>query len=517
MADKVRVRIAPSPTGKFHIGTARTALFNYLFAKKNKGTFVLRIEDTDEKRSTKEFEEDILQGLEWLGLQWDEGPDKEGDSGPYRQSQRSAVYRKYIERLLREDKAYYCFCPFEELEARREYLISIGQPPIYSEKCRNLSAEEIKKNIALGMPYILRLKTPKKTVSFEDGIRGKIEFDSSLIGDFSLAKGMDAPLYNLAVVIDDYEMGITDVIRGEDHISNTPKQMLVQEALGFPQVKYAHLPLILGQDKSKLSKRHGAVSVSEYKEKGYLAESLINFMAFLGWNPGTEKEAFTLEELVEEFSLEKVQKGGAVFNIKKLDYLNGFYIRQKSARDLAQLCIPYLISSGLVTPKLEIQTTVPKVEFLGTSGVELSNEFIVNESGKEIGIEFIEKAVSLYKERLVTLSEISELTDFFFKEKLDYPKELLSWKQMTSFEVYDSLDWTEKVLGKISLKDFKKETLEKELIPMAQEMGDRGKLLWPLRAALTGKKASAGPFEVAEVLGKEKTVKRIQEAKELIK
>ena len=517
MAEKIRVRIAPSPTGKFHIGTARAALFNYLYTKKNKGSFVLRIEDTDVKRSSKEFEQDILEGLKWLGLEWDEGPEKEGDFGPYRQSERSDIYKKYIEKLLKEGKAYHCFCPFEELEARREYQASIGQPTVYSGKCRELTQEEVEKNIAEGKPYILRFKTPLKTVSFEDEVRGKIEFDSSLIGDFSLAKGKDAPLYNLAVVIDDYEMGISHVIRGEDHISNTPKQILLQEALGFPQPKYAHLPLVLGTDKSKLSKRHGAVSLSEYRDQGYLPESMINFLALLGWNPGTEKDTFSLKELTEDFSLEKVQKGGAVFNIKKLDYLNGFYIRQKPLKKLAEMCIPYLISAGLITPEHEIQKTVPRMEFMGSSGVELSKFFKVNETGKEIGMEVIEKAVSLYQERLRVLSEIPDLIDFFFKEKLDFPKELLFWKQMTPFEIYDSLEWTEKVLEKIPLKDFKKETLEKELIPMAQEMGDRGKLLWPLRAALTGKKASAGPFEVAELLGKEKTVKRIQEAKELLK
>lgn len=463
-----RVRMAPAPTGRLHVGTARTTLFNYLFAKHEAGKFILRIEDTDLARSDARFEKDIIENLQWLGIKWDEGP--------FRQSERTSSYAKYLEKLLKEGKAYYCFCSEEELEDKRQEQMSRGEAPKYNGKCRELPEAELKKYLAEGKPSIIRFKAPAKKVSFHDLIRGELEFDSSLIGDFTIAKNLATPLYNFAVVIDDFEMKITYVIRGEDHISNTPKQILLQEALGFPQPKYAHLPLILGPDKSKLSKRHGAVAIADYRKDGYLPEALVNFMAFLGWNPGTEREIFALPSLVKEFSLQNVQKSGAVFNIKRLDYLNGFYIRQKSVKRLAELCQPYL--------------------FKADPG-------------------YIEKIVAIYQERLKKLSEIKELTDFFFKDKLTYNKGLLKWKNMTDKEINQSLDKLEKILSKIKEQDFDRRNLEKILMPEAEKIGDRGRLLWPFRVALTGKEASAGPFEIAEILGKEKTLKRIKQARGL--
>lgn len=347
-AGEVRVRIAPSPTGPLHIGTARTALFNYLFAKKYKGSFILRIEDTDVERSKKEFERDIMENLRWLGIEWDEGPDVGGNFGPYRQSERREIYKKYLTKLLQEGKAYYCFCTKEELEAEKQYLLSIGQPPVYSGKCANLPKEKVKEFLDQKKPSVIRFKTPIKKVVFEDLIRGKIEIDSALIGDIVIAKDLENPLYNFACVIDDFEMKITHVIRGEDHLSNTPKQILIQEALGFPSPKYAHLPLILGPDRSKLSKRHGATSIAEYKKQGFLPEALVNFIAFLGWHPETERYIYSMAGLIKDFSLERIQKSGAVFNIKRLEFLNGFYIRQKSVDKLTELCLPYLIESGLI-------------------------------------------------------------------------------------------------------------------------------------------------------------------------
>jgi glutamyl-tRNA synthetase len=475
----IRVRLAPSPTGFLHIGTARAGLFNYLFAKKNNGKFILRIEDTDKERSKPEFERDIIEGLQWLGINYDEGPGIEGEFGPYRQSQRLESYRKYLEKLLKEKKAYYCFCSEEELEAKKQDQMSRGLAPKYNGKCANLSQAESQKKLAAGETAVIRFKMPERRISFNDIIRGSVEFDSSLFGDFVIAKGLDEPLYNFAVVIDDYEMKISHVVRGEDHISNTPKQILLQEALGFPQLKYAHLPLILGPDKSKLSKRHGATSLLEYKKEGYLPETLVNFMAFLGWNPDNEKEIFSLEELIQAFSIEKVQKAGAVFNIQRLNYLNGFYIRQKSLDELADLCLPYLSAAGL----------------------------ILNDKEK------IKQIISLYQERLKKLSELPELVDYFFKDKIEYDKELLIWKNMSENEIISSLDILEELLFKIKEEDFNKENLEKVLMEKAEETGDRGKLLWPLRAALTGKKASAGPFDVVAILGKEKTLERIKQAK----
>ena len=520
---EVRVRIAPAPTGFLHIGLARTALFNYLFAKKYEGVFILRIEDTDIERSDPEFEKNILENLKWLGIEWSEGPDIGGEYGPYRQSQRLETYAKYLEKLLTENKAYHCFCPEEELEAQKQYQMSIGQPPIYSGKCRDLPLETVQKYLAEGRPSIIRFKTPAKKIEFDDVIRGKIEFDTSLIGDIAIAKNLATPLYNFAVVIDDFEMKISHVIRGEDHISNTPKQILIQEALGFPRPIYAHLPLILGPDRTKLSKRHGAIAVSEYKKQGYLPEAIINFIAFLGWNPGTEREIYSMPSLIKEFSLEKVQKGGAIFNIKRLDFLNGFYIRQRSVEKLTELCLPYLIEAGFLKSHEEVE------EFhLGAPHYEIS------QTKELIDLVKLEKIVSIYQERLKKLSEISELTNFFFKEKLEYDKNLLKWAEISDKEIKISLDKLEKLLSKIKTEDWTKENLEKLLVPEADKFaqdikkvglpaealakaGDRGYLLWPLRVALTGKEATAGPFEIAEILGREKTIKRINEARRILK
>jgi nondiscriminating glutamyl-tRNA synthetase len=487
---EVRTRIAPSPTGHMHIGLARTALFNYLFAKKQQGSFILRIEDTDKERSTLESEQDIIENLKWLGIEWDEGPipgEKEylGSYGPYRQSQRKEIYTKYLKKLLEEGKAYYCFCSEEELEAQRQYQMSQGLAPRYSGKCANLDKKTVEKYLAEKRPSIIRFRIGSDKLSFDDLIRGKMEFDTSLIGDIVIAKDIDSPLYNFAATVDDFEMKISHIIRGEEHISNTPKQILLQEALSFPRPIYAHLPLILGQDKAKLSKRHGSFSVNQFKKEGYLAESLINFISFLGWNPGDNREIYSINSLIKEFSLEKVQKSGAIFNIKKLDFLNGFYIRQHSLKRLTEMCLPYLIEAGLVDPE--------------------KNE-----------PEVLQKIVSLYQERLKKLSEIVELTDFFFKEKISFEKELLNWKDMTDEEIKNSLEISKKTISKLEAGDWSKQNLENILMAEAEKMTNRGNLLWPLRVAMTGKKSSAGPFEIAEILGKEKVLERIGEAQKMI-
>jgi nondiscriminating glutamyl-tRNA synthetase len=519
---EVRVRIAPAPTGRLHIGTARTALFNYLFAKKYEGVFILRIEDTDPERSKPEYEKDILEGLKWLGIEWDEGPDIGGTYGPYRQSERKEIYSNYLKKLLEEDKAYYCFCSQEELEAQRQYQLSIGEAPRYSGKCASLAREIVQKYLAEKRSSVIRFRVPAKKVEFEDLIRGHLEFDTGLLGDIVIAKDIWTPLYNFTCVIDDYEMKISHVIRGEDHISNTQKQILIQEALSFPSPKYAHLPLILGSDRAKLSKRHGAVSVSEYKRQGYLPEALINFMAFLGWNPGTEREIYSMASLIKEFALERTQKGGAIFNIKRLDFLNGFYIRQRSIEKLTELCLPYLIEAGLIIPVFK-ETQYPPAY----GAREIFQKYKISETGEEISLEILEKIISIYQERLKKLSEISELTDFFFKEKLKYDKILLKWGEMSDKEIKHSLDKSEKILSKIRTGDWTKENLESFLLSEAEKFAKeikkeigvespRGYLLWPLRVALTGKEASAGPFEIAEILGKEKTLKRIREARGLL-
>ncbi len=512
---EIRVRIAPSPTGPFHIGLARTALFNYLFAQKYQGSFILRIEDTNIKRSKKRWENEILEGLKWLGIEWQEGPDCGGSYGPYRQSERKEIYKKYIEKLLKEGEIYYCFCTPEELEAHRQYLMSISQPVRYSGKCRELSDQEVKRNLAGGKSYVLRFKTLLKKVSFKDMLRGKIDCQSEIFGDIVVAKDISTPLYNLACVIDDYEMKITHIIRGEDHISNTPKQILLAEALKIKTPKYLHLPLILDQDRAKLSKRDRIKSVLEYKKDGFFPETMINFLAFLGWNPGTQKEIFSLNTLVQEFSLDKIQKSGAEFNPQKLDWLNGFYIRSKSIEKLTEFCLPYLIEKQLIIPQFKTEQYPPAY------GAEIIiQKFKIKETGEEISLNYLQKVIALYQERLKKLSEIPELIDFFFQKELDYSKELLRGMsdarqpEIVEKEIKNNLDKAKKTLQKIKPGNWKKENLEKSLLKLAEEVGkgDRGKVLWPLRVALTGREASAGPFEIAELLGKEKTLERIKKA-----
>jgi nondiscriminating glutamyl-tRNA synthetase len=520
MEEKVRVRFAPSPTGPLHIGGARTALFNYLFARKYHGSFILRIEDTDLERSEKKFEEEIMESLKWLGIEWDEGPDVGGDFGPYRQSERKEIYRKYLEKLLKEDKAYFCFCKKEELEAQRQYFLSIGEPPRYNGKCKSLSKEEVEKKLKEGEPFVVRFKVVPKKIVFEDLIRGEIEFDTSLIGDFVIAKGFDSFLYNFTCVVDDFEMKITHVIRGEDHLPNTPKQILLQEALEFKIPKYAHLPLILGADKSKLSKRHGAVSILDFKKLGYLPEALVNFIAFLGWSPKSEKQIFNLSSLVKEFSLERVQKSGAIFNIQKLDFLNNFYIRQKTSKELTELCLPFLIESGFLEITIKEEKNPPVI-----GATEILPKFIVKETGEILEWEKLEKICLLFQERMKKLSEISNLADFFFKKELIFDKELLKWKNQTEEEVKKALFAVKDALCKIEEKNWTKEKILEVLMEKAQkfsieikrEPGDRGYLFWPFRVALTGKEASPPPQEIAEILGKKETLKRIENAIKMLK
>ena len=525
---QIRTRYSPAPTGISHLGSVRTALFNFLFTKKSLGKFILRIEDTDTERSKPEYEKNILESLKWLGINWDEGPvsaeiqegrpEYIGNYGPYKQSERKEIYSKYLKKLLNEDKVYYCFCSKEDLEAEKQYQISMGIAPHYSGKCANLPKSTVKKYLKKKKSFVIRFRVPSKIVEFEDEIRGKIKFDSSLIGDIIIAKDFTHPLYNFACTIDDYEMKITHVIRGEDILSNTPKQILLQEVLGFSHPKYAHIPLIFGTDGSKLSKRHGAKSVLEYKNEGYLPETIVNFIAFLGWNPGDEREIFPMPALIKDFSLEKIQKSPAIFNPNRLDFLNGFYIRQKSIEKLTELCLPYLIAAGFIIPVFKTEQYPPAY-----GGMEISQKYKISQTKEEISFDFIKKIIAIYQERLKKISEITELTSFFFEDKLNYEKKLLQWKNMSDKEIKSSLEKIIKVLSKIKDEDFNKEVLEKILLPEAEKfgekigkVGDRGCLLWPFRVALTGKKATAGPLEIAEILGKKKVLKRVKEAKEAL-
>ncbi len=499
--NEIRVRIAPSPTGPFHLGTARTALFNWLFAKHNKGKFILRIDDTDQERNDLKWEKEILEGLNWLGLVWDEGPilssTKEletqindqkiltlkegylGEHGPYHQSKRGQIYRKYLEILLEKGSAYRCFCKPEELKAEKEAMIAAGQTPKYSGRCRLLNEEQIQENLKKGLPYVIRIKTPEKEVSFIDLIRGKITFNMGLVGDFIIAKSLDKPLYNFTSVVDDYEMKISHVIRGEDHISNTPKQIIIQEALGFPKVKYAHIPLILNSERRKFSKREGALSVKELKEKGYLPEAILNFLSLLGWHPEEDQEFIPLEEVIKEFSIKKIQKSPAIFLTEKLDWLNSKYIKNLELDKLVDLVKKYI--------------QIPRY----------------SEIKVEINDEYIKKVVSLYQERLVTLSEIANLSDFFFR-RINYSKELLIWKDNPPEKIRSTLKEIEARFGNLAVWDRK--SIEELLFNIADKEGDRGVVFWPLRVALSGKKASPPPSEIAEILGREETKERILKA-----
>ncbi|MCX6731623.1 MAG: glutamate--tRNA ligase [Candidatus Parcubacteria bacterium] len=418
--EKIITRFPPSPTGPFHVGNARTALFNYLFTKKNNGKMIFRMEDTDKERSKKEFEKDIIDGLRWLGIGLD------FKNFP-RQSERSEIYKKYLTKLLDENKVY------REGDA-------------------------------------VRFKNPNKKIKFNDLIRGEIEFDTTELKDFVIAKNLEEPIYHLAVVIDDFEAGVTHVIRGEDHISNTPRQILIQEAISAPRPIYAHLPLILGPDKSKLGSRHGATSLNEYQKLGYLPEAMVNFLALLGWNPGTEEEVFGIDELIEKFDLKKVQKAGAIFNVKKLDWLNKQYIKKMPLKDLAKKLLDYL----------------PK---------EPDNW---------------EKIVDLEKERISKLSDIKEGTGYFFEEPV-YNSSLLIWKDSDKNKTKDYLEQLLKILCDIPEGEWTKEGVKGAVWDYTEKEG-RGNVLWPLRTALTGLERSPEPFIVADIIGKQKTINRLKSA-----
>jgi glutamyl-tRNA synthetase len=457
---KIRVRIAPSPTGKLHVGTARAALYNWLFARKFGGDFILRIEDTDKARSKPEYEKDIIDYLKWLGLDWDEEP--------IRQSERLSNYRPYFEKLIDKGKAYYCFCSSEDLEENRRQAQKAKVAPVYSGKCRELLKSVAEKKLASGESAIIRFKMSPGVITFKDIIQGDISFDSATIGDFSIAKNLESPLYNFAVVIDDNEMKITHVIRGVDHIANTPKQIALQEALSFNKPKYAHLPLLLNADRSKMSKRASSTDVADFKEQGYLPEALFNFLALLGWHPKDNRdEIMTKDELLKEFELERVQKGGAIFDIEKLKWMNGQYIKR-----------------------------MPAVELSRRLGIE----------PEEVNL----KVIDLARDRMKTLSDFKNLTSFL-TEIPHYEPQLLIWKTTPKEKVRKNLAQVQDILKSINDDAFIASSLEKSLADLTKKEG-KGEVLWPLRVALSGLKSSPGPFEIMEVLGKKEISERISEA-----
>lgn len=476
----IRVRMAPSPTGTLHVGTARTTLFNYLFARNQGATFVMRIEDTDAQRSSKEFEENILNGLTWLGIDWDEGPlpggGERGEYGPYRQSERGATYRMHLEKMLAEGTAFYCWHTQDELQVEGAEQTKRKEAP------RHVCAhkDEQDEHSAERVGAIIRFANRQQgTISFTDAIKGEISFDAALLGDFSIAKNLDAALYNFAVVVDDYEMKISHVIRGEDHISNTPKQLLLYAALGFEAPRYAHLPLLLGADRSKLSKRHGATSVDEYRSLGYVPEAMFNFLALLGWRQSDERELLTKEDIVSAFSLEDVQTSPAIFDIEKLNWMNGEYLRATSRAEFARLAKPFMEEAGLPTDDARY-----------------------------------EDIVCLEQQRVRKLAEVPEAVRFAF-EVPSYEADMLRWKDMPMSDVIGNLQGVLGIMEKTPEGEWSQESLEGSLMSFAEGTGNRGMVLWPLRVSLSGQQHSPGPFEIMAALGKEESIRRVKAAIEL--
>ncbi len=495
----IRVRLCPSPTGLLHIGTARAALFNVLFARHNNGEVVFRMEDTDKERSTRESEKDIIDGLKWLGIAWDEGMEIGGPHAPYRQSERNDIYTPYIQKLLDQGNVYHCFCTAEALDEERKQATEDKRPSIYPGTCAKLTSEEVKERLDRSTPSTLRFRVGTKVIQFHDLIRGDVEFDTALIGDIIIAKDIKTPLYHLAVVIDDHEMAVTHVIRGEDHISNTPKQILLIQALGFEIPEYAHLPLILNADKTKMSKRKNKVSLNEYRREGYLPEAIINFLGLLGWNPGTEQEMFTFDELVQQFTIERVQKSGAVFNLEKLQWINAQYIHALSREELMRRTIPFLIDQGYLQS--------PKGDMIEAP------EYIITKSGESIGRDTLAGYIALEQERAKILSEIPPAIAFCFANELMYNPALLSWKETPVDGTRDMLEWANLILKDIPDDSFTATKLEEVLKEaISQKELKNGMVLWPLRIALSGQQNSPGPFEIAQALGKEKTLHRIEHA-----
>ena len=456
---QIITRFPPSPTGYFHIGSARTALFNFLFTKKNGGKIFLRFEDTDRERSKKEYETDILDCLNWLGITF-------CNKEPVRQSERDKIYEKYLKKMIEEGNAY------------------LSQETPKDEKQRS---------------EVVRFKNPNKKVKFDDIIRGEIEFDTTELGDFVIAKSNHEPLYHLAVVIDDFEMGVTHVIRGEDGISNTPRQILLQETIGAPRPIYAHIPLILAPDRSKLSKRHGAVSLNEYKNQGYLPAAMINYLALLGWNPGTDQEIFNINELIDLFDLKRVQKSGAIFNIEKLDWINKEHIKRLSTIDLEN-----------------------NVE----SRISNFPHFAKATQSRQLPItkELLKKITPIIIERINKWSDIDEMIknkelDWIFKEP-EYKKENLVWKKLENdpnkFKItQENLKEVLVRLEKISEDDFEENKIKEAIWNLAEEKG-RGEVLWPFRYTLSGLEKSPDPFVLTGVLGKKETIKRLRNTVEIL-
>lgn len=483
--DAVRVRFAPSPTGYLHIGGARTALYDWLLARKTGGQFILRIEDTDRSRLVADAVQDIKDSLRWLGLDWDEGPDVGGDAGPYFQSERLAVYHQYATQLVQTGKAYYCFCTPERLAEMRKKQEQAGEPSGYDRFCRELPAEEVEKKLAAGEQYVIRFKTPLTgQTKVHDELRGEMLFDHQTLDDFVVLKSDGFPTYHLASVVDDHLMGITHVIRGEEWIVSLPRHFLLYAAFGWEPPAFIHLPIFLAPDgKGKLSKRHGATGVSEFKAKGYLPEALVNFLLLLGWHPATDQEIFTLDEAVAAFSVERINTSPVNFSLDKLDWFNGIYIRKLSHEELAKRVLPFLQKDGL------LPDPCPPERFA-----------------------YLVRLMPLVQERIKLLSDISQAVGYFLREEIDPPApELLLGKKGTVAETALLLTEAATVLEKVT--DFNEENLEQTLRALVEKLQIKpGQLFMPVRVAVTGQTATPGLFELLAALGRERVLKRLKQA-----
>lgn len=482
--ENIRVRFAPSPTGYLHVGGLRTALYNFLFAKKNNGKFILRIEDTDRNRYVEGAVENLIKALKWAGLDYDEGPDAGGNFGPYMQSQRLDIYKKHADELIAKGHAYYCFCTPERLQKLREEQEKQKLPQAkYDKHCLSLSKSEVEKNLQSGMPYVVRLNVqPNQKIVFDDIIRERVEFDSSNVDDQVLIKSDGYPTYHLANVVDDHLMQISHVIRGEEWLSSTPKHVLLYDAFGWERPKFAHLPLLLNPDKSKLSKRQGDVAVEDYRDKGFLKDALVNFVALLGWNAGDDKEFYYMNELIEKFSLQRVNKAGAVFDLQKLNWLNAEHLRKLSDEQI----LPLL--------KEEI----------------LHSEF----SDKHFLDKHLLLIISAMKERVSFVKEFITTCRYFYEEPKEYEQKSIekNWKPETPEQLMKLRN------AFAELKNPTKEDYEHALTKTAEELNiGKGKLIHPLRLAVSGQSTGPGMFDLLFILGKEEVIKRIDTAIEKIR
>ena len=491
---RVRVSIAPSPTGDPHVGTAYIGLFNYAFAKHNQGDFLLRIEDTDRTRFSGDSEQQIFDSMKWIGLNYDEGPDVGGDKGPYRQSERFHIYKEYAEKLVEKGEAYYCFCTSERLQKLRDRQVAMKQAPGYDGHCRNLTAEEVKSKLEAGEAYVIRLRMPYEGETIvKDELRGNIIFENSKIDDQVLLKSDGFPTYHLANIVDDYLMGITHVIRAEEWIASTPKHIQLYKAFGWEEPKWYHMPLLRNADKTKISKRKNPVSLNYYREEGYLREGLLNFLALMGWSLGGDKEIFTLDEMIENFSFDRISLGGPVFDLVKLGWVNNHHMRLKDIDELTKLALPYYIAKG----------------------------YYKDENLSEVEYNKLKRIVEITREGAQTLKELPELSSIYFEDEFELPiiDETMNKKERKSIEKLKSS--LEAEIGKKSIglfvekmskqnEDISEEEAKTILTELQEELGEGpGAVIMPLRAVVTGKARGADLYTVISIIGKKRTLDRV--------